>query len=78
MSKETYFKIDTYGRVSKVQIERENMLREFYNALDCDSLENVRTMIPDVCLVVDECSKIRCPPRAYNDVASCFYRGALL
>ena len=77
MAQETYFKIDPDGKISRVTIERKDMLPEFYKALDCDSLENVRTVLRDVCLIVDECGKIKTPAKSCNEFASCFYMGAI-
>ena len=77
MAQETYFKIDHTGKVSRLQIDRKDMLPEFYRALDCDSLENVRTVLRDVCLIVDECGKIKTPAKPCNEFASCFYMGAI-
>lgn len=77
MGQETYFKIDHTGKVSRLQIDRKDMLPEFYRALDCVSLENVRTVLRDVCLIVDEFGKIKQPAKPCNEVASCFYMGAI-
>ena len=77
MAQETYFKIDHTGTVSRVQIDRKDMLPEFYRALDCNSLENVRTVLRDVCLIVDECGKLSAPAKPVNEYASCFYMGAI-
>ena len=77
MAQEAYFKIDHTGTVSRVQIDRKDMLPEFYRALDCNSLENVRTVLRDVCLIVDECGKIKAPVKPVNEYASCFYMGAI-
>ncbi len=77
MGKEKYWVIDPDGSARQIEIERENMLDEFYAAIDCDCLENVRTFIPDVCLIVDECGKLRHPPKQHNERASMLYAGWL-
>ena len=77
MAQETYFKIDHTGKVSRLQIDRMDMRPEFYLSLDCKSLKNVRTVLRDVCLIVDECGKIKTPAKPVNEYASCFYKGAI-
>ena len=67
--------IDPDGSIRWIEIERSNMLQEFYQAIGCNSLENVRTVYPDICLSVDELGKIKNPPQPHNAVASSFYQG---
>lgn len=74
---ENYMVIDPDGSIRWIEIERSNMLQEFYHAIGCDSLENVRTIFPDICLIVDELGKVKTNPQPHNEVASCFYAGWL-
>ena len=76
MAKEKYLVIYPNSTIRWVEIERSDMLHDFYKVIGCDSLENVRTIIPDMCLIVDECGKIKDPPQRVNEVASFFYAGS--
>lgn len=78
MTKEKYMVIDPSGEIRWIEIDRLNLLEEFYEAIDCDCLENVRTIIPDVCLIVDESGRIKDPPKPHNDLASQLYLGWIL
>ena len=78
MAKEKYLVIYPNNTVSWCEIERSDMLHEFYKIIGCDSLENVRSILPDICLIVDECGKIKDPPQLVNEVASCFYAGSIM
>lgn len=75
MAKEKYMVIDPDGSRRWIEIEREHMLDEFYKAIDCSCLENVRTVIPGVCLIVDESGRIEDPPKPHNVAASWLYAG---
>lgn len=78
MTKEKYMVIEPSGDVRWIEIDRLNLLEEFYDAIGCDCLENVRTIIPDVCLIVDESGRIKDPPQLHNDRASHMYLGWIL
>lgn len=78
MAKEKYWVLDPDGSACQIEIERINMLDEFYAAIDCDCLENVRTIIPDVCLIVDESGRIKYPAKQHNARASLLYLGYLV
>lgn len=78
MGKEKYWVLDPDGSARQIEIDRLQMLEEFHKAIGCNMLENVRTIIPDVCLIVDECGKINNPPQLHNPVASPLYLGFLI
>lgn len=78
MAKEKYWVLDPDGSVRQIEIDRLHMLEEFYAAIDCDCLENVRTIIPDVCLIVDESGRITYPAKQHNERASRLYFGYLI
>ena len=75
---EKYIVIDPDGSTRWIEIDRSNMMHEFCQAIGTNSLENVRTIYPDVCLIVDELGKIRNPPQPHNAVASSFYQGWII
>lgn len=78
MAKEKYMVIDPDGSTRWIELERYEMLDKFHEALGTDSLENVRTAVRDVCLIVDEIGKLRIPPRIHNNVASWLYPGWIM
>lgn len=75
---ENYLVIEPSGSLRWVEIDRARLLDGLYKAIGCDCVENVRTIIPDVCLIVDESGKIKFPPQPHNAAASRLYRGWLL
>lgn len=77
MSKEKYMVIYPDGHTEWMETEHKNLLKTCYKVIGCDFVENVRTIIPDVCLIVDEFGKVKHPPQLHNDLASSFYRGWL-
>lgn len=78
MVKEKYWVLDPDGSARQIEIVRLQMLEEFHAAIDCDDLENVRTVVPDVCLIVDGCGKIKVPAKRHNEMASRLYAGYLM
>lgn len=75
--KENYLVLDPDNTIRWIQIDRSRMLEEFYKAIGCDCLENVRTVIPPICLIVDESGKVKDPPQEENFLASLLYLGYL-
>lgn len=74
---EEYMIIEPNGAIRWIQTERENMLDTFHAAIGCDCLENVRTIVRDVCLIVDESGKVKANPQPHNERASRLYWGYL-
>lgn len=84
---EKYLRIDPSGDITWVDIDRvpyvwidgEGPSRDqVHEALDCLFIEIVRTVIPGIVLVVDECGKIKRPSKRHNEVASRLYCGFLV
>lgn len=76
--KENYLVMDPDNSIRWIQIDRSQLLPELYKAIGCDCVENVRTIIPDVCLIVDESGRVKHPPQKHNALASPLYLGFLL
>lgn len=83
---EKYLKIDPSGDISWVSIDRvpytwtdgEGVdLKQIYREIGCDCIEQVRTVIPGIVLLVDESGKIKDPPQRHNEIASRLYAGWL-
>ena len=78
MSKEKYLVIYPDGHTGWMETEHDQLVKSCYEVIGCDCVENVRTIIPDVCLIVDESGKIKDPPQLHNEVASNFYWGWIM
>lgn len=78
MGKEKYWVLDPDGSARQIEIERLTMLEDFHAAIDADCLETVRTIIPDVCLIVDESGRFKYPAKQHNERASLLYLGYIL
>lgn len=63
------------GHIEWMKCEHDQLLKSCYEVIGCTCVENVRTVIPNVCLIVDESGKIKRPSQPHNDLASTFYAG---
>ena len=82
---EKHLFIDPSGKISWILLDREPDFGPVYqgsSALDlmqirdwicCSWLEQVRTVLPDIVLVIDESGKIKDPPQPHNELASRLY-----
>ena len=75
---EKYLVIEPCGEMRWIQTERKQLMQTFYAAIGCDCFETVRTMVPDVILIVDESGKVKTPPQEHNERASQLYRGYMI
>lgn len=84
---EKYLRIDPSGEISWVDIDRvpyswcdgEGMdLQQIYNHIGCSCMEQVRTVLPGIVLLVDESGRIKDPPQRHNEIASRLYYGWLI
>lgn len=88
MSKlEKYLCIDPSGELRWIHLERKPRygpvyngaeaisLKDIYPILDCTLCEQVHTCIRGVVLIIDECGRIKDPPKPHNEVASQLYNG---
>ena len=72
---EKYLRIDPSGCLSWIDADRSDLCYYFRQAIGCEWLENVRTVLPDICLAIDEMGKILRPPQPHNEIASRLYYG---
>lgn len=72
---ERYLVIEPSGELRWIHTEREQLLQTFYAAIGCDCIETVQTLVPDVCMIVDESGKVKTPPQRHNERASQLYAG---
>ena len=75
MSKEKYLVIYPDGHTDWMETEHDQLVKSCYEVIGCDCVENVPTIINDVCLIVDESGKVKDPPQMHNGKASVFYAG---
>lgn len=48
---------------------------QIYAAIGCSCVEQVRTVLPNIVLVIDESGKFKDPPQPHNELASRLYYG---
>lgn len=85
--KDPYVLIEPSGKISWVEIDRvpytwfdgESIdLKQVYSYIGCSCIEQVRTVMPGIALLIDESGRVKCPPQRHNEVASRLYAGWLL
>lgn len=72
-----YWVLYPSGDVKQVSIDRSELLDRMHEVIGCDCIEQVRTIVPDLCMIVDESGKIKDPPQEFNPIASLLYAGFL-
>lgn len=72
---EKYMVIYPDCHIEWMECEHDQLVKSCYKVIGCSCVENVRTIIPDVCLIVDESGKLKNPAQPHNDLASTFYAG---
>lgn len=70
-----YLTIYPSGDLCWVELHTGHFFPGMYNVIGCDCVEMVQTIIPGICIVVDESGRVKYPPQRHNDVASRLYRG---
>ena len=84
---EKYLRIDPSGEITWIQLDR--VLHKYFDgdgpdldqihaAIGCSCMEQVRTVIPGIVLLIDESGKIKDPPQHHNEIASRLYYGFLV
>ena len=74
---ERYMVLGTDEEIRWIETEHENRIQAFKEAIGCEWLENVRTIIPNVCMIVDESGKVKANPQLDNWRATGLYWGGL-
>lgn len=84
---EKYLLFSTSGDISWIDLDRAPnygpvyqgdpalSFDQIYAAIGCDCVEQVRTVLPGIVLVIDESGKIKDPPQRHNELASRLYYG---
>ena len=84
---EKYLRIDPSGEITLIQLDRVLHkycdgdgpdLDQIHAAIGCSCMEQVRTVIPGIVLLIDESGKIKDPPQRHNEIASRLYYGFLI
>lgn len=65
------------GEIRLEEINRAYLLDRMHEIIGCDCLEQVRTIVPGLVMIVDESGKIKDPPQDHNELASLLYMGYL-
>lgn len=74
MKDNAYLVIHPSGKLSWMEVDG-SILDALHKTIGCYSVENVHTVLPDICLIVDECRRIKYPPQPHNELASRLYYG---
>ena len=73
-----YLCIYPSGEVSWVDIvDTEDRIRPMHQIIGCSCVEQVQTIFPNICIVIDESGKIKFPAQEHNEIASRLYAGWL-
>ena len=72
---ERYMVLEPTGEIRWIQTEHEDLLDTLHREIGCDCVECVRTVVPDIALIVDESGKVKEPPQLHNRRASELYAG---
>ena len=84
---EKYLCIEPSGEVRWIELERKPRfngvyngeealsLKDLYPIIGCSCCELVRTCLRDIVIMVDECGRIKTPPKPHNEIASQLYLG---
>lgn len=82
-----YLRIDPSGEITWISIDRVPYswdpgtlgpsLDQLYAAIGCSCIEQVRSVLPGVVLIVDESGRVKDPPQRHNELASRLYYGWL-
>lgn len=84
---EKYLRIDPSGEITWIQLDRVLHkycdgdgpdLDQIHASIGCSCMEQVRTVIPGIVLLIDESGKIKDPPQRHNEIASRLYYGFLI
>lgn len=74
-----YLVISTSGDLRWVELSSgPRRLDQMHEVIGCSCVEQVRTVIPGICIVIDESGKIKTPPQPHNELASRLYYGFLV
>ena len=74
---EKYMVIMPSGEIRWELVEPAERMKRIYEIIGTDFVENVCTILPDICIIVDESGKIKNPPQQFNPLASLLYAGFL-
>lgn len=73
-----YLVVYPSGELRWVEIPETDRIHRMHEVIGCSCVEQVRTVFPDICLVIDESGKIKSPPQEHNELASSLYHGYLV
>ena len=74
---EKYMVIMPSGEIRWELVEPAERMKRFHEIIGTNILENVNTILPDICIIVDDYGKLRNPPQQFNVWASLLYAGFL-
>lgn len=72
-----YLVISPSGELRWEEFERDHWFPQLYEVIGCNCVEMVHTIIPGICIIIDESGKIKYPSQPHNELASRLYLGYL-
>lgn len=72
---EKYLVIQTDGKLRWEEIPRDYLLDRLHEIIGCSCVEQVRTIVTNIVMIVDESGRIKNPPQQHNALASTLYYG---
>ena len=72
---ERYMVIMPSGEIRWELVEPAERMKRFYEIIGTDWVENVYTILPDICIIVDDYGNLKDPPQQFNLWASLLYAG---
>lgn len=70
-----YLVIYPSGELRWVELRSNLRLDQLHEIIGCSCVEQVRTVLPGICIVIDESGKIKSPPQLHYELASRLYYG---
>lgn len=77
MKIEKYLCIYPSGKVQWIALDPAHRLDELHRIIGCSCVEQVRTTLKDIVIIIDDSGKIKDPPQPHNELASRLYAGWL-
>lgn len=72
-----YLLIHPSGEIERISLNctYPSRLHQMHELIGCSCIEQVRTLLPGIVIIVDESGKIKTPQQPMNEVASSLYAG---
>lgn len=72
-----YLVIEPSGGLRWEEFDSAHWFPRLYEVIGCVCVEQVHTVFPGICILIDESGRIKDPPQQHNELASRLYAGWL-